>query len=329
MGKAPDGYAFHTNNEPEAWWMVDLLQSYPVRHMRIHKRNGFETYLNADDISIFTSVDGRNWKYAGHPSAKSQYKPFVLSLKDSMIRFLRIEVYNKFLFLAQVEIIANENIIMFHGLQFLRSELISPLILNTILNGTYEHRECELCIANCSNNDIICEFGASLGLLSSRIIKSCKPKAYYAFEANPQLIHIIRDTYKRNDISCNIFNAAIGDSDIDCINFYVHKDCWASSLIKFKDYIKIEKVQMLSINSALAMSQANFLICDIEGGEFTAFNDAINLDHVNKICIEYHPVAGKKIFNIHTLLLNKGFRIITTPPPPPPPKKRYSQLHFM
>jgi hypothetical protein len=55
-------YAFHTAQEPNPWWQVDLGESVPIRRVIVYNRLDYEPGLhNADHLRVLTSTDGKEW----------------------------------------------------------------------------------------------------------------------------------------------------------------------------------------------------------------------------------------------------------------------------
>lgn len=74
------------------------------------------------------------------------------------------------------------------------------------------------------------------------------------------------------------------------VDFYVSRDFWASRMaasIDDEDIVEVVQVPTLCLEEAIAAHQANFLICDIEGGEVDLLLDA-DLSGLDTILIETH-----------------------------------------
>ena len=55
-------YAFHTGQEPNPWWQVDLGQSTPLARLVVYNRLDYAPGLhNADTLLVLTSDDGQTW----------------------------------------------------------------------------------------------------------------------------------------------------------------------------------------------------------------------------------------------------------------------------
>jgi len=115
-------------------------------------------------------------------------------------------------------------------------------------------------------NDRVFEIGAGIGFLSTYCAKKIASDRVVAYEANPQMIDKIKETYKLNNVNPTINNAILMDKDGE-INFYLEDDFWSSSMIKRSDNAKEVKVKIANINDELKKYNPNFLIIDIEGGK--------------------------------------------------------------
>jgi mono/diheme cytochrome c family protein len=55
-------YGFHTNQEPNPWWQVDLGEERVVGRMVVYNRLDYAPGLhNADTLQVFASADGKDW----------------------------------------------------------------------------------------------------------------------------------------------------------------------------------------------------------------------------------------------------------------------------
>jgi hypothetical protein len=55
-------YAFHTGQEPNPWWQVDLGAVVPISRIVVFNRLDYAPGLhNADNLRILTSDDGKEW----------------------------------------------------------------------------------------------------------------------------------------------------------------------------------------------------------------------------------------------------------------------------
>lgn len=108
-------YAFHTNQEPNPWWQVDLGSPVPLARVVVYNRLDYEPGLhNADTLILLTSDDGRTWtkRYdnAGkHFGGVTGAKPLEVTFAPGELqaRFVRLQIPSRrpiFLHLDEVEI---------------------------------------------------------------------------------------------------------------------------------------------------------------------------------------------------------------------------------
>ena len=108
-------YAFHTGQEPNPWWQVDLQEPTAIARIVVYNRLDYAPGLhNADTMRIFASDDAVNWTLihdcgGKHFGGISGEKPLDLSFdKDKVTtRFLRMQIPSPqpiFLHLDEVEV---------------------------------------------------------------------------------------------------------------------------------------------------------------------------------------------------------------------------------
>lgn len=307
-GNAQDGYAFHTGNGSDEWWCVDLKKVYPLHSLKVYLREGYEARYPNDSLEVFVSRDLSNWEFVGCLKTPILYYPALLSLENKQARFLKIATHNNYLHFKHVEIFSDNLLISFRNLLITKNEVMSPTVTNTIEEEIYDGREIDTVLKFGSEDDSFLELGASLGIMSTCVKAKFPNCQYVAVEANPKLINIIHKNHKLNGINgVKILNAAISDRDGKAM-FYLHRDCWSSSLIEFPYPTEIVTIDLLDFNGLLSETKSNFLICDIEGGEYIIFNDSVNLENITKICIEVHNAELQKTQALFNLFINKGFK---------------------
>lgn len=303
FNKAPKGYSFHTSNNGWEWWIADTKYIYPINKLIIHKRTNFENNIQDKDIFIYTSKDLKYWEFVGHPLNNDIQDKFIIYLHNKKARFIKICVKDKYLYFNNIEILIDDLIIPFREIFLYKSKKIDQIIINTLINGTYEKNEIDIVLSNINKDDIVLELGASIGAMSTIVKNKFKEILYYACEANPELIPLIEKNHKLNNISCNIINGAVGKGDF--IDFYIHKQCWSSSIVPFKDPLRIEKIKVYNLKELINIIKPTFLIIDIEGAEYEIFDEEIDLSNIRKICIEFHSSGNAE--NLFKLIQNKGF----------------------
>ena len=191
----------------------------------------------------------------------------------------------------------------------LRHPAITRPIQKDIFFGGYEGKEAELIQMKIARDDIIMEVGAGIGFLSALCARVVGNGHVFAYEANPQLMDVIREVHALNGVSPTVTNALLGKGDGER-DFFLEKDYWASSLIQGSPEATPIKVRQIDLNREIGRLRPSFLIVDIEGGEYEFFQ-GIDLGPVRKICIETHPhvLGDRRISELLGWLFDAGFAL--------------------
>ena len=108
---------FHTNNESNPWWEVDLGRIYTLSDAVIYNRQDCCQYRERT-LLVLLSNDGINWKQV-YDNVKDNDgkdfgldgKPLDVNLKGEQARFVRLQLKEKIYFnLAEVEIYGSAGI---------------------------------------------------------------------------------------------------------------------------------------------------------------------------------------------------------------------------
>jgi hypothetical protein len=108
-------YAFHTGQEPNPWWQVDLGKSTPLARLVVYNRLDYAPGLhNADMLLVLTSEEGQTWtrrydNQGTHFGGISGAKPLEVAfgLGEVKARFVRLQIPSLqpiFLHLDEVEV---------------------------------------------------------------------------------------------------------------------------------------------------------------------------------------------------------------------------------
>ena len=89
------GYAFHTDNQANPWWQVDLGKSYRLADVRLFNRLDCCSE-RARTVQVMLSDDGRAWRTAyrhnGSIFGGKDGKPLVVPLNRESARYLRLQL---------------------------------------------------------------------------------------------------------------------------------------------------------------------------------------------------------------------------------------------
>jgi hypothetical protein len=104
-------WGFHTENQQEPWWQVDLGGPIPIDRLRIYNRCD-NTAPRASRLIVLLSRDGKSWIRAYQHDGttfhgKPDGKPLVVSLAGAKARYVRLQLPGKSYFhLDEVEVYA-------------------------------------------------------------------------------------------------------------------------------------------------------------------------------------------------------------------------------
>jgi mono/diheme cytochrome c family protein len=88
-------YAFHTGQEPNPWWQVDLGEVVPLNRVVVFNRLDYAPGLhNADNLRILTSEDGKQWTLR-HEN-KGKHFGGITGAPPLEVRFNGSEVHGRF-----------------------------------------------------------------------------------------------------------------------------------------------------------------------------------------------------------------------------------------
>ncbi len=195
-----------------------------------------------------------------------------------------------------------------HGVMLpVKHRLVSPGIAREIYLGDYETKEIEIISRRLASDDVVFGVGAGLGYLSAYCAKRVGSDKVFTYEANPELIPLIRETHARNSVAPTVTNALLAQGEGER-EFRIEDDFWASSA--HREGGRAIAVRQVDLNGELARIRPSFMIVDIEGGEAEFFAGA-DLSAVQKICVETHPdVLGDRVLSdMFAGLVAKGFAL--------------------
>lgn len=106
-------WGFHTGEQENPWWQVDLGEAMPLAQVRLWNRADNEgSARRASRFLLLLSEDGKNWRQAYQHDGQVFYgyhmpdrMPLVVKLTNAVARFVRIQLPGKnFLHLDEVEV---------------------------------------------------------------------------------------------------------------------------------------------------------------------------------------------------------------------------------
>jgi len=169
----------------------------------------------------------------------------------------------------------------------LKHPLITAPIRRDIYFGDYERKELDVIERRLQPGDTIMEVGAGIGFLSAYCARFLGDGRVFAYEANPALLTLIAEVHARNKVHPRVVEALLGEGDGER-DFFVEPDYWASSLVRRSAAARCVRIPQIDFNGELRRVAPNFLIVDVEGGEYELLRRA-DLSGVSKLCLEVHP----------------------------------------
>jgi len=186
---------------------------------------------------------------------------------------------------------------------------ISEKIRRAMYVGEYESQEMKAIKSHLSPNDIVMELGTGIGLISSYCAKKIGSERVFTYEANPTLENFIHKTYELNHVSPQLEICILGEKAGEQ-TFYIGKNFWSSSTVSSNQETTSVQVNVKSFNQEIQKINPNFLIIDIEGGEYELFQYA-DLHQVEKMMIEVHPqaIGVEKANFVKQKIIDSGFQL--------------------
>ncbi len=190
-------------------------------------------------------------------------------------------------------------------------KIISINIYKSFLVGSYERGEHSILKRVLQPGDKLLEIGTGMGYNSICSAQILGEDNVRSFEANPNLIPIIKENYALNNFSIKIENLfLVNDTSLGAsVNFYLSEDFWASNTFP-DDTKEVVKVPTANFAEKIEEFKPNILLCDIEGGEIHLLSKTLP-NCIKKIILDTHPFypevgddANSKLFS-H--LLSQGF----------------------
>lgn len=158
--------------------------------------------------------------------------------------------------------------------------------------GAYEEREADAALSLVKPGDRVLELGAGIGFMSTLVATKRRVASVHCYEANPKLVRYIREVHVANGVvQAEVHNAVMAAESGPDLTFYERENFLASSLDKDSDPDSIvgeHAVARALLPEALERSEANVLICDIEGAESDVLPTA-DLSQLRAAVIELHP----------------------------------------
>lgn len=191
---------------------------------------------------------------------------------------------------------------------------MTPFIRKTLYSGAYEYDEARLLKRRLQPHHTVVELGGGLGLLASLCCTVVPAERVFVYEANPELEASLRETFRLNAIEPTLKLYALSSGD-GVMQFFIREAFWLSSGLENDLIDPVREVQVpvrdFDAEMATLPHPPDFLICDIEGGEYDLFMGS-ELSGIHRILCEVHPhlLSAKKVEALRQALEAKGFALL-------------------
>ena len=197
---------------------------------------------------------------------------------------------------------------------------LSKDLLLSVLQGGYEDKENKVLNEKLESNDIVLELGACIGFNSITAAKINGGKVV-SYEANPNLIPILKKNQELNNISFEVRNKILlgKKSNPGTIPFNISENACMSSFIDYSmsgHQVKETKlIETEFAGDAISALSPTFLMVDIEGGEEELFSqsDFLKNSSIKKILIDVSPaiIGESGCSEVVKNIMNAGFDLVT------------------
>jgi FkbM family methyltransferase len=195
-------------------------------------------------------------------------------------------------------------------------DVLSPKIVAALESGRYERLEARQIQRFLKKGDRLLEFGAGIGFISALASKTTKLDKCLVVEANPALIPVIRRNHEINNVTSTIVNAISVPPSAPILRrnkfehkmeFFITENFWGSSTEKSGASVRSELVDIIDTSELISLSDANVIVCDIEGGECDIFDD-VDLSQIRNAFFEVHKnITGlSRINKLTSIMASQG-----------------------
>ncbi|HEU0023989.1 MAG TPA: FkbM family methyltransferase [Thermoleophilaceae bacterium] len=189
---------------------------------------------------------------------------------------------------------------------------LSPEIVRNLRDGTYERPEARAIRERLESHDTVLEIGGGIGYTSALCARRVGASRVHVYEADPRLEAPIRELYRLNGVGADLHMCGLGPR-AETRELNVTVDFWESSfLCPVAPVSGTVSVQVRAFDAEIARFEPrpNFLIVDIEGGEYDLFR-GVSLDGLDRIVCEIHPglLGRRRLRGVRRALVRQGFAI--------------------
>ena len=171
-----------------------------------------------------------------------------------------------------------------------------------------------------SDEDIIYDLGANIGVFTKWALNQANVKHIYAFEPTPELIDYMSKTFEGYS-NVTLFDKAIAGENMTA-KFFTFESSVSNTLLDFdgknenyKGYIEVECVNLEQFIKLHQLQPPTLIKMDIESAEYASIKNLSDefLLNVNQFILEYHENFNGEIWNVIKRFLDLGFKVKVKP----------------
>jgi FkbM family methyltransferase len=172
----------------------------------------------------------------------------------------------------------------------------------------YERGEARCVLLGLAPDDVVMEIGAGIGFVSTLCARRVGSSRVTCYEANPELLPRIRETFAANGVAPDLVNAVLareaGEAEL-----FVEGEFVASSVRERSRDARAVRVPQRAVNEELRRVRPSCLVIGIEGGE-SELLPMIDWTGVYKLVLEVHPhvIGEARARELIALLAAQRFR---------------------
>lgn len=167
-----------------------------------------------------------------------------------------------------------------------------------------------------SENDVIYDLGANIGVFTRWALIQTNPNHIYAFEPTPELVGYMNETFSGNE-NVTIFDKAIAGKNTTA-KFFTFENSVSNTLLDFggknetyRGYIEVDCVNLEQFIKQHDLLPPTLIKMDIESAEYDSIENLSDefLSNVSQFILEYHENFNGEIWGPIKRFLNLGFTI--------------------
>jgi FkbM family methyltransferase len=195
-----------------------------------------------------------------------------------------------------------------HGIRLRIGSHMSPNIIQSIYEGSYEGGELKPLRLFLEPDDVVMEIGTGIGFVTLFCARKVGSNQVFTYEANPENEVHIRENFALNGLQPSLTIGLLAEEAGEA-RFYVEPQFWSSSTIYRSAEAREIRVPKIPIRDEIWRINPTTLVIDAEGGEHEII-DIIDFHDIRKIIIEMHPyiIGPEKTATVRRKIEAAGFR---------------------